>query len=286
MKYAFIRSHSNDFKITSMCRVLRVSRSGYYGWLGRPESRRSRENRQLLRAIREVHRKSREAYGAQRTWAALRLEGHSCGRHRVARLRRQANIVARRRRRFTQQRDYRRRAHIAPNLLAQKFDQASGPGRIWAGDVTFVATRRGWLYLAILIDLYSRKIIGWAMGARNNTELALSALEMATERQRPIPGLLHHTDQGSTYASGDYQQALKARQMRSSMSRPGNCYDNAVAESFFSSLKNELTFWQDYRTREQAKSAIFEYIEVFYNRQRLHQSLGYRTPLQAEMSAR
>jgi len=284
VKYAFIRAHTDQFRITTMCRVLRVSRSGYYDWKDRPSSARARRDAELLDAIRCVHRSSRGAYGAEKTWRELRAQGIICGRHRVARLRQEAGIVAHRRKRFVAQRHH-RRTQIVPNHLDRRFDRARRPDQVWAGDITLIPTGAGWLYLAIVIDLHTRQIVGWAMSARQNRALVKAALEMAIEHRQPRPGLLHHTDQGSVYASQEYQSLLATHNIKPSMSRAGNCYDNAVAECFFSTLKNELVHGAKYRDRDAARRAIFEYIEVFYNRQRLHQGLGYRTPLQAEMSA-
>lgn len=285
MKYAFIQSNRDRHRVSILCRVLRVSRSGFYDWCDRPPSARTQRDAELIDAIRCVHRSSRGSYGSDKTWRELRAQGEVCGRHRVARLRREAGIVAQRRKRFLAQRHH-RRSQIVPNRLNQRFDQARRSDQIWAGDVTFIPTQAGWLYLAIVIDLCTRQIVGWAMSASQNRALVRTALEMAIERRDPRPGLLHHTDQGSVYASQEYQALLARHQIRPSMSRAGNCFDNAMAESFFSTLKNELIHENRFATREAARSAIFEYIEVFYNRQRLHQGLNYLTPLQADMSAR
>ena len=285
MKYAFIQNRRSQFKVTSMCRVLGVSCSGFYDWLARPPSQRALQDVQILKAIQQTHKESRGAYGSDKTWRTLKSRGISCGRHRVARLREENGIVSYRRKRFTVQRDYRRRTHIAPNRLDRQFDLAKRPNQIWVGDVTLIPTRTGWLYLAIILDLCTRQIVGWAMSACQNRALVCEAIAMAVTRRKPRPGLLHHTDQGSIYASQEYQTLLAKHQMIPSMSRAGNCYDNAVAESFFSTLKNELVHGSSYVNRAEARSAIFEYIEVFYNRQRLHQGLNYITPLQAEMSA-
>lgn len=257
--------------------MLKVSPSGYYGWARRPVSRRAQENERLLIEIRRVHYESRQAYGSLKTWKTLREGGVLCGRHRVARLRRLYRIEAKRRRRFkvtTQSRDT---SWIAPNLLNRRF-LADHPNRVWLGDVTFIATRRGWLYLAVLLDLYSRKVIGWSMSDRIDKQLALGALEMALRRRAPETPVLHHTDRGAIYASDEYLAKLAAHRMKSSMSRRGDCYDNAVVESFFSTLKNELVNGRLFESREEARMELFEYIESFYNRQRIHQSLNYLTP--------
>lgn len=273
--------HQHEHRITTMCRVLQVSRSGYYGWKVRPTSPRTRENRQLLTRIETIHVRSREAYGVVKTQRALREDGINCGHNRIARLRQTNGIVAKRARRFRLSYAARNSEPAAPNLLERNFtiEQAN---RVWVGDITFIPTREGWLYLAVLLDLYSRRVVGWAMSDRQNRQLAIDALTMAVERRRPQPGLIHHTDQGILYATASYRAILKAHHMLPSMSKKGDCYDNAVAESFFSGLKNELTWDQDFRTRTEARSAIFEWIEVFYNRERLHETLDYVSPVRYE----
>lgn len=278
MKYAFIGAHRTEFGVIGMCRALQVGRSGYYDWRKRAESERSRQDRALLMEIRRVHYGHRQAYGALKTWRALRSAGVQCGKHRVARLRRLDGIEAKRKRKFRLAYQARQSAPPAPNLLQAPF-RASRPDRVWVADITFVATRSGWLYVAVLLDLYSRRVVGWSMKERPTQELVSEALKMAVEQRRPEPGLLHHSDQGIQYSSGVYLQMIKHHGVVRSMSRKGNCYDNAVVESFFSSLKNELIHHRDYHTREQARMEIFEYIELFYNRQRVHQSLGYLTPV-------
>lgn len=277
MKYGFVRTHRDEFKVSRMCGVLKVSSSGYYGWCSRGESKRSREDRVLLEEIRKVHENHKQAYGAVKTWRALREAGVVCGKHRVARLRRLAGIEARRMRRFRLAYQARQSAPAAPNLLKAPFG-AGRPDQVWVADITFIATRSGWLYLAVIMDLCSRVVAGWSMKERPTQELVSEALMMAVEQRRPCRGLIHHSDQGIQYSSGLYLRLLERHGVERSMSRKGNCYDNAVVESFFSSLKNELVHGRDYHTREHARMEIFEYIELFYNRQRLHQSLGYQTP--------
>jgi putative transposase len=284
VRYAFVREHRSEFRVASMCRVLGVSRSGYYAWCRRTPSTRARANAQLLERIRAVHAAAEENFGAVKTWKALRLDGERCGRHRVARLRRAHGIEAKRLRRFRTAYAGRNAEPPAPNLLHRDF-RAPRPDRVWVGDITFVPTREGWLYLAVLLDLYSRQVVGWAMGERINQPLATQALAMAIAQRQPQPGLIHHTDQGMLYASRAYRAMLEAHGMVASMSRKGDCYDNAVAESFFSNLKNELTWHRNYATREEARAAIFTYIELFYNRRRLHQTLGYLTPARFEECA-
>ena len=284
MKYGFIRAHQDQFSVSRMCAVLKVSRNGYYGWRDRPESKRSEENRVVLSQIRTVHSRSRQAYGALKTWRELRAEGFKWGRHRIARLRREAGIEARRKRRFRITTQSRAGVVAAENRLKQRF-KAKSANRVWVGDITFIPTAQGWLYLAVLIDLYSRRVVGWAMSERIDQQLVLDALTMALLQRRVKPGLIHHTDQGRQYSSAAYLAALKADGMKASMSRRGNCYDNAVAESFFSSLKNELVHHKTFQAREEARTAIFEYIEVFYNRQRRHQSLDFMSPVDYERKA-
>jgi putative transposase len=283
VKYAFMRAHQEQFKVSRMCRALEVSRSGYYGWRGGKESKRSEQNRAVLVEIQKVHEENREAYGAIKTWRELKAQGIACGRHRVARLRREAGIEARRKRRFRITTQSRAGVVVAENKLNQNFE-VGAVDRAWVGDITFIATGSGWLYLAVLLDLYSRRVVGWAMSERIDQQLVLDALNMALGQCRPKPGLIHHTDQGRQYSSTAYVETLKKHGLVQSMSRRANCYDNAVAESFFSSLKNELVIHCSFKTREQARTAVFEYIEVFYNRQRRHQSLNYVSPVDYERS--
>ena len=277
MKYAFMRANREGFDRRRMCQVLQVSRSGYYDWAGREESRHSQQDRVLLKEIRKIHHETKEAYGATKTWQTLKQSGTVCGKHRVARLRRQAGIEARRKRKFRLAYKARNTAPAAPNLLRWPF-KAAFPDQIWVTDVTFIPTRSGWLYLAVMIDLHTRRVVGWSMKDRPNQELVNETLMMAVEQSRPKPGLIHHSDQGILYSSGSYLALLKKYGMLRSMSGKGNCYDNAVAESFFSSLKNELVHHRNYQTRDEARTEIFEYIELFYNRKRLHQSLNYQPP--------
>lgn len=276
-----MKDHQHQHRISVMCRVFRVSRSGYYSWRTRPESARSRENRQLLTRIQSIHVRSREAYGTIKTQRALRDDGLGYSRNRIARLRQVNGIVAKRVRRFRLAYAARHSEPAAPNLLERNFT-VHAPNRVWVGDITVIHTREGWLHLAVLLDLCSRKVVGWAMSDRQNRPLAIDALMMAIERRQPEPGLIHHTDQGILYASAVYRAILKAHHMLPSMSRKGDCYDNAVAESFFSGLKNELTWDRDFRTRTEARSAVFEWIEVFYNRERLHETLDYVSPMRYE----
>lgn len=281
MKYRFVHVHRTDHRLTWLCRALGVSRSGYYAWRQRPLSARAAANTRLLEQIQQLHRQTKARYGAVKLWRALQLAGVRCGRHRVARLRRQHGLMAQRIRRFRVMSERHEFAPPAPNRLQQVF-VAPAVNRIWAGDLTAIATRAGWLYLAVLLDLYSRRVIGWAMSVKPDQHVALQALHMALAHRRPRPGLIHHSDQGALYTSVAYQRLLAQRRVIPSMSRKGNCFDNAVVESFFSTLKNELVHEQRFHTHEDAQAAVFEFIEVFYNRQRLHQTLGYVSPMQFE----
>ena len=281
MRYAFIDKEYHSHSVAVLCRVLHVSRSGYYAWRERPPSSRKQEDQQLLTEIHRVHREHRRACGALKTWKLLQREGIACGKHRVARLRKQHGIEANRKRRFRVITEHHLTPTAAPDRLNRRF-RATEPDRIWVGDMTFVRTRQGWLNLAVLVDLYSRKVVGWAMGPQPNQALALGALNMALTQRCPAAGLVHHTDRGSTYSATTYRERMTNAGMLPSMSGRKSAYDNAVAESFFSNLKNELVHHCDFPTRDHARAALFDYIELYYNRKRLHQSLRYRTPEEVE----
>lgn len=281
MKYAFVQRQRRHHSVSTMCRVLRVGRSGFYAWLTREPSRRARSDRRLLRQIQQVHRQHRGHSGALKTWRVLRARGVDCGKHRVARLRSQHGIVAKRRKRFVVTTRSKGNRWVAPNLLNRDFT-AVQPNLAWVGDVTFVPTRQGWLYLAVVLELYSRQVIGWSMSNYNDSSLVFDALAMAIDRRMPAAGTIYHSDQARTYSSQQYRALMKKHGIRPSMSRKGDCWDNAVAESFFATLEFELIEQQVFGTRALAKAAIFEFIEVFYNRQRAHQTLGYETPAQFE----
>ena len=281
MRYAFIRTQEPHHRVTRLCTVLRVSRSGYYAWRERAPSARAREDQRLLPLLRHLHQEMREHYGAVKLWREARDRGIPCGRHRVARLRRLGKLEAKRVRRFRVSVEHHQLPPPAPNLLEQQF-VATRLNRIWVGDITLVATRTGWLYVAVLLDLCSRRVIGWAMREKPDQQVTLDALAMAARQRRVAPGLIHHSDRGAQYTCGAYQQQLTTLGITPSMSGKGNCYDNAVAESFFSTLKNELVHHQTYHNRDEARREIFAFIEGFYNRQRRHQSLGYLSPLEFE----
>lgn len=275
--------HQMDFPISRMCQVLRVSASGYYAWLRRRPSQRAEANAALVEQIRDIHQASRRTYGSPRVHAALRRRGLACGRQRVARLMRCEGLVGRSpRRRYPHTTQSSPGNPVAPNVLAQDFT-AERPDQKWVADITYVDTAEGWLYLAPVLDLFSRKVVGWSMDNHLYSSLVEDALHMAVTRRRPAPGLLHHSDRGTQYTSAAYQQMLTNLQCRVSMSRTGNCYDNAVMESFFSTLKSECLTGQ-FQTRAQARTTIFEFIEVWYNQHRLHSSLGYLSPEEFELS--
>lgn len=273
--------HGKQFRVQAMCRVLRVSRSGYYRWRRSSEGLRAREDRKLLVEIRAVYQKSRGRYGSPRVYRELKEQGVRCSKHRVERLMRRAQIQARRRRSFKVTTRSAPGHPVAPNRLNRQFSVAH-LDTVWAGDITYLETWEGWLYLAVLLDLCSRRVVGWACSDRITHDLVLSALEQAVKQRRPPSGLLHHSDRGSQYTCEDYQTELSHQGLQTSMSRKGDCYDNAVVESFFSTLKAELEGYGSYETRQQAEAELFEYIEVFYNRQRRHSSLGYRSPVAFE----
>jgi putative transposase len=262
-----------------MCRVLGVSKSGFYAWLSRaaqPPSARQMADEQLTTTIREIFERSRRSYGAPRIHAALGQQGIHCSRKRVARLMRLAALSPQRKRHRVITTDSDHAQPVAPNKLAREF-KATRPDEKWLGDITYVATAEGWLYVAGVLDVYTRGVVGWAMGATMGQELVLAALEMALKRRQPERGLLHHTDRGSQYAASAYQQRLAQQGIVMSMSRRGECLDNAMMESFWATLKGECV-QQEYATRAAARLSIFEYIEVWYNRSRLHSALGYRSP--------
>ena len=282
MKFRFIQDHREEWPVRFMCEVLGVSVSGYYAWRCRPESARASANQNLLADVRRLHAQHRGRYGSPRMHAALRAEGRGVSRGRIERLMRQHGIRAAAARRFRPMTtDSHHGLPVAPNLLEQRF-VASAPNQVWLADITYVPTGEGWLYLAMVLDLATRKVVGWAMRDHLRTELVAAALVMATQRQRPGPGGIHHSDRGSQYASGEYRKLLTKAGMKASMSRTGNCYDNAPMESFFHTLKVELVHQRRWATRDEARRDLFSYVEGYYNRQRMHSALGYLSPEQAE----
>ena len=294
MRYRFIDEHRKELPVRKMCQILKVSRSGYYDWRARedaeeeagPSPRRKRRE-ELTEKIRRVHAGSRGLYGSPRVHAELKAQGEAVCENTVARYMKRAGIRSEVRKRFVVRTTDSSHAHpVASNTLGRRFDVSewTAPDRAWCADVTCIRTDEGWLYLAAVMDLCSRRIVGWAMADHVKAELCLDALGMALEQRRPGAGLLHHSDRGVQYACDAYQSLLEREGIACSMSATGDCYDNAAMESFFGTLKRELVYQAHFHTREQARQAIFRYVEVFYNRQRRHSSLGYRSPVEFEAS--
>jgi transposase InsO family protein len=284
VKFAFIRDHRQEYPTDLACDVLEVSRSGYYAWCSRPVSARQQRHQQLAAKVQAVHVESRRIYGSPRVHRALEASGESVSENTVAKLMQEQGLRAKAKRKFVPRTtDSAHSQPIAPNLLDRQF-APSAPDRTWACDITYIPTDEGWLYLAGVIDIGSRRIVGWSMADHLRTDLVADAMEMALARRHPPAGLLHHSDRGVQYASDAYQTLLEGRQIAVSMSGSGDCWDNAVMESFWATLKTELVHHEHYATREQARRSIFEYIEVFYNRKRLHSSLGYVSPEAFEAS--
>ena len=281
MKYAFIQEQAVQYPIRRLCGVLGVSASGYYDWCGRAESARAQANRRLLSHVKAIHQASRQRYGSPRVYAALKEQGIRCSKGRVERLMRRHGLVSQRTRRHRRTYTHRVSQASVANHLNREF-RSLRPNEKWVSDITFIPTRQGWLYLAIVLDLYSRAIVGWSMSRRINGQLVHDALDMALQQREVAPGLMLHSDQGSQYTAQDYQQKLIEHGLSPSMSRKGECHDNAVAESFFHTLKEELVHDADYKTHHEARQAIFKYIELFYNRRRHHSYLGYTNPFEYE----
>ena len=278
MRYQFIAQHRQKYPITLMCRVLEVSVSGYYAWSKRPPSRHARSDAQLAEQVKTVFQANRRVYGSPRVHAELQDQGIKCARKRVARLMREQELFAQRPRHRTITTKSEPGAQVAPNLLQRDFS-AEQPNTRWVADTTYIWTAEGWLYLAVVLDLFSRMVVGWSMAATQDATLVIQALQMAITRRRPPAGLLHHSDRGSTYTSESYQALLGQEGMVVSMSRTADCYDNAAMESFFHSFKGECIDGQSFQTRAQARSGTFDYLETFYNRIRRHSTLQYMSPL-------
>ena len=284
MKFAFIEEHLAEQPVEVACEVLDVSRSGYYAWKGRPQSPQSRRRAELAVKIQTVHTDNRGVYGSPRICKALSAQGERVSENTVARIMRGQGLRAKVKRKFVPRTtDSAHCQPVAPNVLDRQFD-AQAPNRKWAGDITYIPTDEGWLYLAGVMDLHSRRIVGWSMAQHMQTDLVADALRMALARRQPPHGLLHHSDRGVQYASDDYQGLLGRHGIQVSMSGKGDCWDNAVMESFWATLKTELVHHEQYATRDQARQSIFEYIEVFYNRKRLHSSVVYVSPEAFEAS--
>lgn len=282
MKFAFISEKKVAFPVAVICRVLAVSSSGYYASLGRSVSRHARRDEELLKRVRSSHLASKRRYGSPRVHADIKASGERVGRKRVARLMHENRLVALTRRRSRKTTDSKHDFPIAPNLLGRDFT-AIRPNASWVTDITFIWTLQGWLYLAVIIDLFSRRVVGWSTSRNVDRHLALAALDMAIRQRHPGADLVHHSDRGSTYASGDYRKALEKEGIECSMSRKGDCWDNAVAESFFSTLKRELENIDHPESWEAANIAIAEYIDGFYNLHRRHSALNYHSPIEFEL---
>lgn len=283
MRFAFIDAQKALYPLTLLCRVMQVRRSGFYAWAARSPSARQLRDQQLRLHIRTAFEDSRRTYGSPRILAQLRAQAVHTSKRRVQRLMQQQGLHARQPRRWRRTTDSRHRQPVAPNLVQRNFT-APAPNRLWSTDLTYVWTKQGWLYLAVLLDLYSRRVVGWAMSERLDEDLALRAPHMALARRKPSPGLIHHSDRGSQYCGRRYLALLQAHGVQRSMSRKGDCFDNSCSESFFGTLKQELIYQRSYATRAQAQSEIFEYLEVFYNRQRRHSKLGYLSPEEYEQT--
>lgn len=282
MKYAWIRQHSTDFPVNRLCRLMDTPRSTYYDWLHRPPTPTDSEDRGLTEIIVSAFNKSRATYGTRRLKQVLSKQNQAVSRRRIGRLMRNANLICKTRRKFKATTNSKHNHPVAENHLDRQF-AVKQPDQVYAGDITYISTQEGWLYLAVVIDLFSRQIVGWSMTEHMRTKLVNDALLMAIWKRKPAKGLLWHTDRGSQYASEGHRELLKQYGIRQSMSRKGNCWDNAVSESFFHTLKTELVHQQRFLSRDEARQAVFEYIEVFYNRDRLHSANGYLSPVDYEV---
>ena len=284
MRFSFVRAEKANHAVRTLCRVLEVSRSGFYAWCKRPASKRSIEDSRLTAEVQAIFDEHKARYGSPRITEELQANGICIGRQRVRKLMRLASLQARQPRSWVRTTDSNHGHPVAPNLLNRQFD-VDEPNRVWAGDITYLPTKHGWLYLAVVIDLFSRAVVGWSMSRRIDLQLTLSALDAALLRRRVLPGLIMHSDQGVQYAAGEYQARLKQHGMVCSMSRKGDCWDNAVVESFFATLKNELLAEGVFADHASARALVFEYIETYYNRRRRHSTLGYLSPTAYEKAA-
>lgn len=282
MKYWFMDQYRSLHGVQRMCRVIGASRSGYYGWRRQQESKRQKDNEKILMEIKESHKNSHRAYGSPRITEDLQAKGIKCSKNRVARLMKVHGIIAKTKKKFKATTSSKHNLPVAENLLNQDF-VAEKPNTVWVSDITYIATLEGWLYLAVILDLYSRQVVGWAMSDRLTAGFVIKALYQAIGRRNPVRGCIFHSDRGVQYASADFRDVLNSHGFIQSMSRKGNCYDNAVAESFFHTLKIEHVYDYRYETRAEAIQSVFEYIEMFYNRQRRHSAIGYRSPVSFEL---
>jgi len=277
VRYAFIEQHCDSYPLQMLCMALQVSDSGFTSWQRSDGPKKWLSEGELLKRIREIHEETRAAYGSPRIYQELKGSGIPVSKGRVERLMRENGLRGRHKRRFKATTDSKHSLPVAPNRLDQNFE-TERPDQVWTADLTYIATGEGWLYLAIILDLYTRQIVGWAMRERMTKELVIDALRMAWFRRHPPPGLIHHSDRGSQYCSHDFQKQLAEYGMLASMSRKGNCWDNATSESFFNSLKNERVHGSRYETRDEARADLFDYVEIFYNRRRRHSALGGQIP--------
>ena len=281
MRFHFIQTVKKAYPLCLLCKVMQVSRSGYYSWEKRDKSARDQERERLIPKVKEIHKTSRKTYGSRRIAKELESLGARCGKHKAGTLMKLAGVEAKQRKKFKATTDSKHTMPVAPNLLERQF-AVQTRDLVWVGDITYIWTTEGWLYLAVVIDLFSRRVVGWSINKRMTKQLVKDALLMAIWRRKPSPGLIFHSDRGSQYCSREFQKLMKGYGIRSSMSRKGDCWDNAVAESFFGTLKLELIFWEKYITRCQAKRSIVDYIEMFYNSNRRHSYLDYMSPMEYE----
>lgn len=281
MKYQFIQNNRDYFDISRMCLILRVKRSGYYAWIKRPKSNRKKENMNLIKSIKIIHKQSQETYGSPRIHSVLKDMGMQCGKNRIAKLMKENGIFSKIKKKFRYKSKQLNDLNTCDNIVNRVFN-IKEPNKVWVSDITYIPTKEGWLYLCIILDLYSRKIIGWSMNKNMKTDLVLRSLQMALINRNPSEGLIFHSDRGVQYTSGMFKEVLKQHRIIQSMSRKGNCWDNACAETFFHTLKTELIKHENYDSRKEAELSIFEYIEIFYNRNRKHSYLGYESPVKFE----
>ena len=284
MKYQFIKRNCKTFSVESMCEVFEVSRAGYYDWKDRPPSNREKDNQDLLKKIKEIFYDSKKRYGFRKVYRQLKQNGVDCSKNRVGSLMRKNGLISKVKKKFKATTDSKHNFPITKNILNRKFN-VEKPNTCWVGDISYIWTAEGWLYLATVIDLYSRAVVGWSLDKRMTSSLIENAFLKAIWSRNPSSGIIFHSDRGSQYAGNAFQKLLKLHNAISSMSRKGNCWDNAVAESFFKIIKSELIYHCKYATRAEARDSIFEYIETFYNSKRLHSSVGYMSPMQFDMVA-